>query len=115
MVDGVDHMVLSKDADEDLTKDENDGDSDQEGGAEGESEEAKLKKQKAAEKKKMEEAMPVIYNCLGCTFENPISSSVCSICETPRPPMEVIIADFRAANAALLEPKPSEEIKIDGN
>jgi hypothetical protein len=28
MVDGVDHMVLSKDADEDLTKDENDGDSD---------------------------------------------------------------------------------------
>lgn len=106
-------MALSKDPEDDLTKDEYDGASDQEEGAEGESEEIKLKKQKAAEKKKLEEAMPVIYNCLGCTFENKISSSVCSICDTPRPPMEVIISDFRAANAALFEPKPSEETKAD--
>lgn len=113
VLDGIDHMALSKDQDDDLTKDEFDGASDQEEGAEGESEEVKLKKQKAAEKKKLEEALPVIFNCLGCTFENPISSSVCSICETPRPPMEVIIADFRAANAALFEPKPSEESKSD--
>lgn len=106
-------MALSKDPEDDLTKDEYDGASDQEEGTEGESEEIKLKKQKAAEKKKLEEAMPVIYNCLGCTFENKISSSVCSICDTPRPPMEVIISDFRAANAALFEPKPSEETKAD--
>lgn len=50
---------------------------------------------KAAEKPK--EETPVIYNCQACTLENPVSVTECAICGTARPPMEVIIAEFRAA------------------
>jgi len=107
IVDGIDHMTLGKDANEDLSKDEFDGASDEEEVKEGQgdSEEAKAAAKKKEEAKKAEEEIPVIYNCPACTLENPVSVSVCEICGTPRPPIEVIIAEFRAAN------KPPEELK----
>ena len=50
---------------------------------------------------KPKEEVPVIYNCPACTLENPVSVTECAICGTPRPPMEVIIAEFRAAQEEL--------------
>lgn len=38
--------------------------------------------------------MPSSYSCPACTLENPIDVSACDICATPKPPMELIIAEF---------------------
>jgi len=53
----------------------------------------------------VEEETPKIFNCPACTFENPISAPGCEICGTERPPMEIIMADFRAAS----QPQPTKE------
>jgi len=79
--------------------------------SESEAEDAEESKEAKAPPKKVEEEMPVIYNCIGCTFENRVTVATCEICGTERPPMEVIIAHFREANKPPEEPKDKAEDK----
>lgn len=60
-----------------------------------------MKPNAATAPKKVEEEMPVVFSCPICTFQNAISVGRCEMCDTERPPMEVILADFRAVNKAL--------------
>lgn len=78
---------------------------------------AEIPQKKEEPPKKADEEQPKIFNCPACTFENPISAPGCEICGTERPPMEIILADFRAASqppAATEESKAKEESKEDG-
>ena len=90
MIDGFDHMQAEVVPEE--PADEEDS----------EKEDAKVEIVEAPKpKEKPREEAPEIYNCPVCTLENPVSVASCDACGTPRPPMEVIIAEFRAAQAAL--------------
>ena len=46
------------------------------------------------------------YNCASCTFENPVRSGRCEICESPRPPMPVLEEEWRRKH----EPKKEEPV-----
>ena len=51
------------------------------------------------------EAEPENFSCGVCTFENPISKKTCEICDSPRPPMEDIKAQFKESMAPAQEEK----------
>jgi hypothetical protein len=115
ILDGIDHMTLASDVLPDGKSqggaNQSSSEGDDSGGDEEEEKEAK-KNDEGPPKKQPEEEMPVIYNCPACTFENPVTVSECEVCGTGRPPMEVIISDFRAANQPPEESKkPSDPAK----
>jgi len=62
---------------------------------EGEEEEIEKKE----EKPKEPEAKPEEFSCGICTMLNPINKARCEMCDTPRPPMEEIMAAFTASMA----------------
>lgn len=110
--DGIDHMKLAKDQ-EKAAGNKGDSPAQEVEEEESDSEEEKESGDKAPEEKKQvkkqEEEMPVIYSCPACTFENPVSAPGCEVCGTERPPMEVIIADFRRANQPPVEDPKTED------
>jgi len=61
--------------------------------SEDEEEKQRRKEEKASEeeaKRQAEEALPEVWSCLACTFENAMALANCEICGTPRPPLEQI-------------------------
>jgi len=53
------------------------------------------------------ELKPTVFSCMVCTFENALAAPACDMCQSPRPPMEVIMEEFRKANAPPEELKPA--------
>lgn len=103
IIDGIDHMIFSKENEEVLV--ENGDLSDTDDDWEDETSEVPKK-----EEVKVEEDMPQVYSCPSCTYINAVTISTCEVCGSPRPPMEVIIAEFQAANL----PPQQESKKVEG-
>ncbi len=60
----------------------------------------------------VKELKPTVFSCMICTFENPVAAPVCDMCQSPRPPMEVIMEEFRKANAPPEQPKPATDSSV---
>lgn len=89
IIDGIDHIIFSKENEENEVLVENGDLSDTDDDWEDETSEVPKK-----EEVKVEEEMPQVYSCPSCTFINAVTISTCEVCGSPRPPMEVIIAEF---------------------
>lgn len=64
-----------------------------------------------AQKEPEEELMPSFWNCPFCTAENDLNNSNCNLCESPRPPMDKIMTDFKnsLAESSKEDQSPVEE------
>ncbi len=92
ILDGVDHMALSKEEDGKTAPTSADSESDDE-------EEEEVKKPPKKEEKKAPE-LPSTYSCEVCTFINPMSLAACEMCGSPKPPDHVLLQQILDAQKA---------------
>eukprot|EP00347_Sterkiella_histriomuscorum_P020695 403336831 len=101
IVDGFDHMAF---VNQEEGKLEAIVDSDEE-----QDEESSADKKKEEKKDESPLAQPTEWECIACTFLNSINIGACDVCTSPRPPMEVIIANFQAQLNIGKEPEQNKD------